>query len=73
MKIRFSSFLSSRDHQASHWQPREGSRFDTELLNIAFGHAEQNLEAVKNFDYAARRAEFGTVADQDIVKLTNKE
>ena len=49
-----------------------------ELLNIAFGHAEQNLEAVKNFDYAARRAdsaEFDTVADQDIVKLTtgNKE
>ena len=46
-----------------------------ELLNIAFGHAEQNLEAVKNFDYAARRAEFDTVADEDIVKLTtgNKE
>jgi hypothetical protein len=35
----------------------------------------KNFEAVKNFDYAARRAEFDTVADEDIVKLTtgNKE
>ena len=56
--------LSSRDHQTS--QPREDSRFDMELLNIAFGHAEQNLEAVKNFDYAARRAKFDMVADQDM-------
>eukprot|EP00291_Cryptomonas_curvata_P022580 CAMPEP_0172160050 /NCGR_PEP_ID=MMETSP1050-20130122/5337_1 /TAXON_ID=233186 /ORGANISM="Cryptomonas curvata, Strain CCAP979/52" /LENGTH=122 /DNA_ID=CAMNT_0012829759 /DNA_START=178 /DNA_END=546 /DNA_ORIENTATION=+ len=41
---------------------------NTELPNIPFGHAEQDLEAVKCFDDAAGRAEFDTVADQDVVQ-----